>query len=145
MHWRLTLSLVSALALAGCGSGDTKPPPPIPTSTAKPALERAPKAAGEILVTGDSSPASHGPYRFHGEYTVRFEQHAPEDPKLDFSGATSFVAALDRRAEIDGGDSIPLFEAARAKQTKQLRIDGRFFVDVSFGDFPYVIRFTPRG
>ena len=145
MHWRLTLSLLSALAPTGCGSGDTEPPPPIPTSTAKPALERAPKAAGEIIVTGDASPASHGPYRFRGEYTVRFEQHAPEDPNLDFSGATSFVATLDREAEIARGNSIALFKAARAKQTKTLRIDGRFFVDVSFGDYPYVIRFTPRG
>ena len=76
---------------------------------------------------------------------MRFEQHAPEDPNLDFTGATSFVAALDREAEITGGDSIALFEAAaRRGQTRTLRIDGRFFVDVSFGDFPYVIRFTPH-
>ena len=94
-------------------------------------------------MTGEASPASHGPFRFDGEYTVRFEQHAPEDPDLDFGAATSFVAALDREAEITGGDSIPLFEAARARQTRKLKIDGRYFVDVSFGDFPYVIRFTP--
>ncbi len=94
------------------------------------------------MVSGEASPASHGPYEFNGSYTVSFEQHAPENP--DFSDATSFVAALDREAEIPGGDSIALFEAARAKQTRTLDIEGRFFVDVSFGDYPYVIRFTPR-
>ncbi len=144
MHRRVILLLASALVLAACGGGGSEPPPPIPTSTYVPALATAPKAAGEIVVIGESSPASHGPYRFRGDYTVRFEQYAPEDPNLDFTEATSFVAALDREAEITGGDSIALFEAARAEQTRTLRIDGRFFVDVSFGDFPYVIRFTPR-
>ena len=74
---------------------------------------------------------------------MSFEQHAPENP--DFSQETSFVAALDREAEIPGGDSIALFEAARAKQTRTLRIDGRFFVDVSFGDYPYVIQVHAAG
>ena len=134
--------LVLALAVAGCG-GASAPPPVAPTATAEPELARAPKAEGEIVVTGEASPESHGPFEFNGEYIVRFEQYAPEDPALDFGGATSFVAALDREAEITRGDSIPLFEAARAGQTRKFTIDGRYFVDVSFGDFPYVIRFTP--
>jgi len=142
MHRRIALALSSALAVAACG-GDA-PPPAKPTVTSTPALARAPKAAGEIVVSGEASPASHGPYRFRGEYTVRFEQFAPEDPELDFSAAVSFVAALDREAEVPRGDSIALFHAARGGQTRRLRIDGRYFVDVSFGDFPYVIRFTPR-
>jgi hypothetical protein len=134
--------LVLALVVAACGGG-SEPPPAAPTSTAVPDLARAPKAEGELVVSGEASPESHGPFDFSGEYTVRFEQYAPEDPSLDFGGATSFVAALDREAEITGGDSIPLFEAARARQTRELAIEGRYFVDVSFGDFPYVIRFTP--
>ena len=129
-----------ALVLGACGDA-AAPPASTPAPTASP----TPAVAGEIVVSGDASPASHGPYRFRGRYTVRFEQHAPEDPTLDFTQATSFVAALDREAEIPGADSIKLFEAARSGQTRQMRIDGRFYVDVSFGDFPYVIRFTPRG
>jgi len=144
MHLRVTLPLASAFVLAACGGGTTTPPPPIPTTSVQPALATAPKARGEIVITGDASPASHGPYRFDGDYTVRFEQIAPEDPNLDFTTATSFVVSLDRRAEIADGASIALFDAARAKQTRKLRIDGRFYVDVSFGDYPYVIRFTPR-
>jgi hypothetical protein len=136
------LILVLALLVGGCG-GAPEPPPGAPTASGPPPLAREPKAGGEIVVTGEASPASHGPYDFSGEYTVRFEQHAPEDPKLDFGDATSFVAALDREAEITAGDSIPLFEASRARQSRKLEIDGRYYVDVSFGDYPYAIRFTP--
>jgi hypothetical protein len=140
MHWRAAPLLVCVLVLAACG-GST-PPPAAPTATSEAALSEAPKKAGEILVSGEASPASHGPYDFSGSYTVSFEQHAPEKP--DFTQATSFVAALDREAEITRGDSIELFEASRAKQTRTLDIEGRYFVDVSFGDYPYVIRFTPQ-
>ena len=51
---------------------------------------------------GDLSPASHGPYAFDGRYVVRFEQFAPEDPNVDFTAQTAFVATLDRRAEEEG-------------------------------------------
>lgn len=103
-----------------------------------------PAAPGEIVVAGEASPASHGPYEFEGEYTVTFEQRAPEDPNLDFTQQTSFVADLDTEAEIPRSDSVKLFEEAEAKGERTLTIDGTFFVDVSFGDFPYVIRFTPH-
>ena len=103
--------LVCRPVRGGCAAAEP-PPAPTPTATRAPELARAPKAAGEIVVTGDASPASHGPYEFKGAYTVRFEQYAPEDPKLDFSAQTAFVAALDREAEITGGDSIELFEEA---------------------------------
>jgi hypothetical protein len=139
---KLLLAMVVAV-LAGCG-GRAPAPAPEPTSTAVPELARTPQRAGEILIRGDTSPASHGPYSFRGDYTVRFEQYSPEDPKTDFTAATSFVAALDRRAQIKGRDSLRLFRAARAGQTRRLRIDGRFYVDVTFGDYPFVIRFTPR-
>jgi hypothetical protein len=136
--------LAAALALlAGCGSEAatrTKPPDP---AQAKVALLKAPKRAGEIIVRGDLSPASHGPYAFDGRYVVRFEQFAPEDPHVDFTAQTAFVTTLDRTAEQDGPGSVRLFHAARRTGRRTLTLHGRLFVDVSFGDFPYAIRITP--
>jgi hypothetical protein len=129
--------------LAGCGSEaatPTKPPDPAKT---KVALLQAPKRAGEILVRGDLSPASHGPYPFDGRYLVRFQQFAPEDPNVDFTAQTAFVATLDRNAEQDGPGSVKLFHAASRTGRTTLALHGRLFVDVSFGDFPYALRFTP--
>ena len=112
---RRAVPLVAALVLlAGCGSERatrTKPPDP---AKAKVALLRAPKRAGEIIVRGDLSPASHGPYAFDGRYVVRFEQFAPEDPNVDFTAQTAFVATLDRNAEQDGQGSVELFHARAA-------------------------------
>ncbi|MDA0172952.1 hypothetical protein OJ998_27875 [Solirubrobacter taibaiensis] len=136
MHRGLLLALVF---LAGCG-GSAEPPRATPAAAEIP----TPAAPGEIVVAGEFSPASHGPYEFKGEYTVRFEQRAPEDPNLDFKGQTAFVVDLNAEAEIPGADSVKLFEAAEAEGERTLTIDGRFFVDVSFGDFPYVIRLTPH-
>ncbi|MDP9293464.1 MAG: hypothetical protein M3O90_03415, partial [Actinomycetota bacterium] len=76
-------------------------------------------------------------------YTVRFEQSAPEDPALDFSAQTSFVAGLNRRPEEEAADSVPLFSAAKRAGRRRISVNGRFYVDVAFGDFPYAIRFTP--
>jgi hypothetical protein len=138
------LSLIAALVLlAGCGSEAAKPTrPPDPAKT-KVALLQAPKRAGEIIVRGDLSPASHGPYGFDGRYVVRFEQFAPEDPNVDFTAQTAFVSTLDRNAEQDGPGSVKLFHAARRTGRKTLALHGNLFVDVSFGDFPYALRFTP--
>jgi hypothetical protein len=135
------LLLVSAVA-AGCGDPATLDVQPTPQGD--PRLGRAEPRPGEILIRGDLSPASHGPYDFDGRYKVAFEQYAPEDPELDFTQQTSFVAMLDTEAEIEGPDSIKLFETSRRGASKRLELNGRYFVDVSFGDFPYVIRFTPR-
>ena len=118
----------------------TKPPDPAKT---KVALLQAPKRAGEIIVRGDLSPASHGPYPFDGRYLVRFQQFAPEDPNLDFTAQTAFVATLDRRAEVEGPGSVKLFHAASRTGRRTLTLHGKLFVDVSFGDFPYAMRFTP--
>jgi hypothetical protein len=141
---RRAIPLVAALVLlAGCGneaSTRTRPPDP---AKAKVALLQAPKRAGEIIVRGDLSPASHGPYAFDGRYVVRFEQFAPEDPNVDFTTQTAFVATLDRNAEQDGPGSVKLFHAARRTGRRTLTLHGRLFVDVSFGDFPYAIRITP--
>jgi hypothetical protein len=141
---RHTAALAATLALlAGCGSEAatrTKPPDP---AKAKVALLQAPRRAGEIIVRGDLSPASHGPYAFDGRYVVRFEQFAPEDPHVDFTAQTAFVTTLDRNAEQDGPGSVRLFHAARRTGRRTLALHGRLFVDVSFGDFPYAIRITP--
>jgi len=141
---RRAVPLVAALVLlAGCGSEAATPTRPPDPAKAKVALLQAPKRAGEVIVRGDLSPASHGPYAFDGRYVVRFEQFAPEDPNVDFTAQTAFVATLDRNAEEDGPGSIGLFHAARRTGRKTLALHGKLFVDVSFGDFPYAIRITP--
>ena len=141
---RRAVALVAALVLlAGCGSQAATPTKPPDPAKAKVALLQAPKRAGEIIVRGDLSPTSHGPYAFDGRYKVRFEQFAPEDPNVDFTAQTAFVATLDRNAEEDGPGSVSLFHAARRTASRTLTLHGRLFVDVSFGDFPYAIRITP--
>jgi hypothetical protein len=141
----LVLLAVTAAAAAACGgsgagggtSAGTAPPP------ARPALARTPARPGEVLVRGDASPASHGPFDLRGRYTVRFEQIAPEDPELDFATQTAFVASLDRRAEVQDRDSVRLFRAAARTGRREVSLHGRYFVDVAFGDFPYALRLTP--
>ena len=141
---RRAVPLVAALVLlAGCGSEAATPTRPPDPAKAKVALLQAPKRAGEVIVRGDLSPASHGPYAFDGRYVVRFEQFAPEDPNVDFKAQTAFVATLDRNAEEEGPGSVRLFHAVRRTGGKTLALHGKLFVDVSFGDFPYAIRFTP--
>jgi hypothetical protein len=135
--------LLALPALAGCGGDGSTSTATIATTAALPALARSPRAPGEIVVRGDASPATHGPYTFGGRYLVRFEQYAPEDPNLDFGSQTAFSAALTRR-EGDTAGAIKLFEAADRRDRRELTVRGRFVVEVSFGDFPYVIRFTPR-
>jgi hypothetical protein len=150
MDRRTLIAVLAAGALAcGCGGGNT---PEAGSSraggdgsraTAGTALAKPPKRRGEILVRGEASPASHGPFAFDGRYTVRFEQIAPEDPTMDFAGQTAFVALLDRRRQQEGDGTIRLFrDAARTGRTV-VSAHGRYFVDVAFGDFPYAIRFTP--
>ena len=135
--------LLAVSALAGCGDDGASSTATTTTTKALPALARSPRAPGEIVVTGDASPATRGPYAFSGRYLVRFEQYAPEDPSLDFTSQTPLSAALVRR-EGEPEGAIKLFEAAARRDRRELTIRGRYFVDVSFGDFPYVIRFTPR-
>lgn len=137
--------LAALAALAGCGTDAAKPIPPPKASSAKVALLAAPKRPGEVIVRGEASPASHGPFAFDGRYRVRFEQFAPEDPRQDFTGQTAFVAMADRNAEQDGAGSVKLFHAAKQTGSRTVTLHGRLFVDVEFGDFPYAIRFTPVG
>jgi hypothetical protein len=135
--------LLALPALAGCGDSATSTATTA-TTAALPALARGgQRAPGEIVVRGDASPATHGPYTFSGRYLVRFEQYAPEDPNLDFGSQTPFSAALTHR-EGDTAGAIKLFQTATRRDRRELTIRGRYVVDVSFGDYPYVIRFTPR-
>src|SRR3978361_481983 len=84
----------SAAILGGCGDGDSGgKTPTATTSAALPALAARPPARGELVVRGESSPATHGPYAFDGRYLVHFEQYAPEDPALDFSGQTPLTVS----------------------------------------------------
>jgi hypothetical protein len=136
--------LVAFASVAGCGGRSettgTAPGAGAVAEAARPALAAAARRPGEILVTGEASPATHGPYAFAGRYLVRFEQIAPEDPRLDFSRQTAFVASADPRA---GQPGVRLFRAAARTGRRSVTLRGRLYVDVAFGDFPYAIRFTP--
>ena len=137
--------LLAVSALAGCGTdGGSSSTGTTATTAAVPALARRAPSTGEIVVRGEASPATHGPYAFDGRYLVRFEQYAPEDPSLDFGSQTPLTAALTRR-EGDTSGAIKLFGAAARTGRHELTIRGRYYVEVSFGDLPYVVRFTPRG
>jgi len=133
--------------LAGCGGGGSGSRSPAATGPAAikaaPALARTAARSGEFLFTGEASPATHGPIDLDGRYLVRFEQIAPEDPKLDFAGQTPFEASLQKR-EGDTQGAVKLFSAASRTGRRELEISGRYVLDIAFGDFPYAIRFTPR-
>jgi hypothetical protein len=143
----LVLALIAAAGLAACGGNSGADSPSAVTtrtSTAPPALATRPPATGEIVLRGDGSPATKGPHVFKGRYLVRFQQYAPEDPTLDFTGQTPFSAQLTVTPN-DPRGAVKLFEDAAATGREELEIRGRRYVDVTFGDFPWVMRFTPRG
>jgi hypothetical protein len=135
------LLAVSAVA-AGCGgagsprAASTAADPP----AARPALLTAPSRPGEVVVHAGTSPLTAGPFAFHGTYRVRYEQYAPEAPATDFAAQTAFVVDLERTP---GMPALRLFRAAAGKGERRVRLEGRLYVDVSFGDFPFVVRFTP--
>jgi hypothetical protein len=138
----LVLPLAAAALTAGCGAAASEAPRGAAAldATAKPALLRSPPRDGEVIVRATTSPHTAGPFALHGAYRVRFEQYAPEDPRMDFAQQTSFVADLQRR---QGIPAIRLFRAAAPTGRRTIRVDGRYYVDVSFGDFPFVLRLTP--
>jgi hypothetical protein len=142
----LVAATCGASACGGASNGKGGPSKAGPAQrAARPELARPPRRAGEILVQNEASPASHGPFALNGRYVARFEQIAPEDSKLDFTTQTAFVAALDRHPEQEGRDSVRLFRAAARTGRREVTLRGRYFIDVSFGDFPYAIRLTPVG
>jgi hypothetical protein len=142
---RIVLLVAAGAVATACGGGGssgaassaTAPPP------GRPALARAPKRPGEIVVSAQVSPQSHGPFALDGRYVARFEQIAPEDSELDFGRQTPFVAMLDRAPEQEGAGSVRLFRAAAKTGRRTVTLHGRWYLDVSFGDFPYAIRLTP--
>ena len=148
MRWPLAIVLLVAVlagatACAGCAAGGSS------SATAPPrarlALAAAPKRPGEILVEGQASPASHGPFALDGRYVARFEQNAAEDPELDFGGQTAFVVTADRKPQQEGAGTVRLFRAAARTGRRTVTLRGRVYIDVAFGDFPYAIRLTPVG
>ena len=114
-----------------------------PAGSALPALARPTAKPGELVFHAEASPMTHGPLALDGRYLVRFEQTAPEDPRLDFSTQTPFTAVLERRAG-DPSGAVKLFGAVARSGRRELAIHGRYVLDVTFGDFPYAVRFTPR-
>jgi hypothetical protein len=137
-HWQL-LGL-ALLAFTGCDSDTSTPPTTSATSSARPALATTPPKRGEIVLQGELSPKTHGPVQLHGTYEIRFQQYDPTDPHVRFAGQTPFVVDLERR---QGFPAVHLFKSATATGSTRRTLNGRYWVDVSFGDFPYVVRFTP--
>ena len=141
--------IAAALIVAACGGGTTSGRSASTAAgddeAARPALAETPKRAGEILVQGQASPASHGPVTLHGRYIARFEQIAPEDPNLDFTGQTAFVAILARHTQQADTGTKRLFRTAARTGRTEVTARGRYWIDVQFGDFPYAIRLTPTG
>ena len=142
------LALFALLALTtvvvGCGGTSVTPPPAAgPTAEGAPALLKQKVRKGEVMVDAEYSPHRDGPYRFDGTYLVRFAQYDPEAPRTSFADQTPFVAyltGLGRRPK-----KIALFHQAAAGGERTMRLHGNYYVEVSFGDFPYVLRFTPTG
>jgi hypothetical protein len=135
---------VLTIVVAGCGGKSATPPPAAgPTAPGAPALLKQKVQKGEVMVDAEYSPHRDGPYRLDGTYLVRFAQYDPEAPRMSFAGQTPFVAYLTgpgRRPQ-----KITLFHQAAAGGKRTMRLHGKYFVEVSFGDFPYVLRFTPTG
>lgn len=136
--------LVLAVVIAGCGGSSPTPPPAAgPSAAGAPALLKRKVRKGEVMVDAEYSPHRDGPYHFDGTYLVRFAQYDPEAPRTSFAHQTPFVAyltGLGRRPK-----KIILFHQATAGASRKMRLRGTYFVEVSFGDFPYVLRFTPQG
>jgi len=139
--------LLALVLLAGCGGtggdGNTVARASSTPRAPLPALATRPAAPGEIVARGETSPRTHGPYVLDGRYLVRFAQYAPEDASIDFRSQTPFSATLTPRRD-DPRGAKKLISAAAATGHTELELHGRYFLSVDFGDFPYVVRFTPH-
>ena len=136
----LAFALLAATAAAGCGSGATAPGPPT-AEAPPPALASRPPQPGELVFKAEGSPKTFAPVALHGRYLARFAQYDPTDPGVDFAEQTSFVARL---VPVGGGAPLRLFRRAAPAGETTVRAEGRYRVDVPFGDFPFAIRLTPR-
>ncbi|MBS1882349.1 MAG: hypothetical protein JSS97_05270 [Actinobacteria bacterium] len=121
----------------------TVPPAAGPQAPGAPALLKQKLRPGEVMLDAEYSPERKGPFRLEGHYLVRFAQYAPESPGMSFGDQTPFVAYL--AGTNPGEKKIALFHRATARGRRTLSLNGRYFVEVAFGDFPYVLRFTPTG
>jgi len=141
-----------AAALAACGGDDKPAPASIPTSRVpalttaaalkSPPLARTALTTGELIFTGPAAPGTHGSFALDGTYIVRFEQFDPDDEDRDFSRAAPLTVGLRPASSMDPG--FELFAAKEASGQRELTRKGRFALDVTRGDFPYAVRFTPQ-
>lgn len=134
---------LALVGVAGCGGEQEEPPPaPGPDAPNAPALLTEPETDGEYLFSAGRSPRTFGPRPFKGRYSVRFAQYAPENPNVNFGDHIPFVAKI-LRVSGSGPPVRRLFrEASKSGQT-EVELDGRYVIEVSFGDFPFAVRFTP--
>ncbi|WP_354702224.1 hypothetical protein DSM112329_02579 [Paraconexibacter sp. AEG42_29] len=103
-----------------------------------------PKRPGEVLVTGEGAPRAHGPYVLRGRYRVQFEQVDPDDASQTFADQTTFVVVAAPAADQEtGAGVVQLVRGAARTGGGVVRLDGRLWINVGFGDFPYVVRLTP--
>src|SRR3954462_10480914 len=123
---RTAVKLVAIVALvaAGCGSDGSDAPrgPAALDAKARPALARGPVKPGEVVLRGDASPRTHRGVALDGTYVVRFQQYAPEDPRLDFGAEPPFVA------DLRGPKTVKLFHAAAPRGGKRVRLACRYDV-----------------
>lgn len=152
-----TATLAAVLALAGCGSEriltqTVTRTVAIPAavqhgSSSTPTLAKKPPGPGEVLVSGNTSPKTLGPYEFEpGTYTFQFEQFAPDAPGLDFSTeASPFAVSINRKPRTAAPDSQLLVNSAEPRGDNIVSLSGSYYIDVTSADHSYVLRFTPRG
>lgn len=127
---------------AGCGQQKAAPPPEAgPGAPGAPALLKKKLQQGEVMVDAEYSPHRDGPFHFDGNYVVQFAQYDPESARTNFSHQTPFVAYLSGTGRKP--KKATLFHQATAGGRRTMSLHGTYFVEVSFGDFPYVLRFTP--
>lgn len=74
---------------------------------------------------------------------MRFAQYAPEDADLDFNAQTAFAVRLGPARPGPSARYVKLFSDAARDGRRTVDLRGEHTVEVEFGDFPYVVRFTP--
>jgi len=137
--------IVSALLIFGCGgeaATTTSDPQASEVSepTGMPELAAKPKRRGEILIKGETSPTTYGPFSAAGPYNLRFEQYNPP-PGVSIGQLGPFVASTVTES---GGTPIDnLVSTTDPRGRYQVYLSGRFFIDVAVADAAYVIRLTP--
>jgi hypothetical protein len=151
-----TALLAAVLALAGCGgeriitqtvTRTVAVPTAVRSGGAQPSLAKKAPGPGEVLVSGNTSPKTFGPYDFEpGTYTFQFQQTAPDAPGLDFTtDASPFAVSINRKPRTTAPDSQLLVNSAEARGDNIVSLTGRYYIDVTSADHSYVLRFTPRG